>query len=123
MDHDIQYISFSLHRLLNYSMEDLLNESEKIQAYLEISEAKAAELLKSADRLEALTETLRELPTKLSYRVMIPFGPKAFAPGKLIHTNELTVHLGADIYAERFVCNFRFCRLFRKLGTFKAFRT
>ena len=30
----------------------------------------------------------------------VPFGPAAFIPGRLIHTNELTVLLGSDYYAE-----------------------
>ncbi len=31
----------------------------------------------------------------------MPFGAAAFFEGALVHTNELTCHLGADVYAER----------------------
>ena len=30
---------------------------------------------------------------------MVPFGPVAFFPGRLVHTNELTVLLGCSLYA------------------------
>ena len=33
--------------------------------------------------------------------VMAPFGPLAFYPARLVHTNELLVHLGGGVYAER----------------------
>lgn len=42
----------------------------------------------------ALRERLSTLPDKLSYNIMVPFGPFAFMPGKLVHTNEVTVLLG-----------------------------
>jgi unconventional prefoldin RPB5 interactor 1 len=31
----------------------------------------------------------------------VPFGKVAFFSGELVHTNELTVHIGASYYAER----------------------
>uniref|UniRef100_A0A8C6RWQ4 Protein NNX3 n=1 Tax=Nannospalax galili TaxID=1026970 RepID=A0A8C6RWQ4_NANGA len=48
----------------------------------------------------ALQERLRTLPDKLSYNVMVPFGPLAFMPGKLVHTNEVTVLLGDNWFAK-----------------------
>lgn len=48
----------------------------------------------------ALQERLRTLPDKLSYDVMVPFGPLAFMPGKLVHTNEVTVLLGDNWFAK-----------------------
>ena len=33
--------------------------------------------------------------------VQVPFGKMAFMPGRLIHTNEILVHLGDSYYAER----------------------
>ncbi|XP_073914228.1 unconventional prefoldin RPB5 interactor 1 isoform X2 [Castor canadensis] len=48
----------------------------------------------------ALQERLRTLPDKLSYNVMVPFGPFAFMPGKLVHTNEVTVLLGDNWFAK-----------------------
>ncbi|XP_038610120.1 unconventional prefoldin RPB5 interactor 1 isoform X1 [Tachyglossus aculeatus] len=49
---------------------------------------------------EALQERLSTLPDKLSYDVMVPFGPLAFMPGKLIHTNEITVLLGDNWFCK-----------------------
>ncbi|XP_016419206.1 unconventional prefoldin RPB5 interactor-like [Sinocyclocheilus rhinocerous] len=49
---------------------------------------------------ESLQDRLRTLPDKLSYDIMVPFGPLAFMPGKLVHTNELTVLLGDNWFAK-----------------------
>lgn len=49
---------------------------------------------------EALQERLSTLPDKLSYDIMVPFGPLAFMPGKLVHTNEVTVLLGDNWFAK-----------------------
>ncbi|XP_067245324.1 unconventional prefoldin RPB5 interactor 1 isoform X1 [Chanodichthys erythropterus] len=49
---------------------------------------------------DSLQDRLRTLPDKLSYDIMVPFGPLAFMPGKLVHTNELTVLLGDNWFAK-----------------------
>ncbi|KAE8608994.1 hypothetical protein XENTR_v10011687 [Xenopus tropicalis] len=49
---------------------------------------------------EALQERLGTLPDKLSYEIMVPFGPLAFMPGKLVKTNEVTVLLGDSWFAK-----------------------
>ncbi|XP_009697282.1 PREDICTED: unconventional prefoldin RPB5 interactor 1 [Cariama cristata] len=49
---------------------------------------------------EALQERLHTLPDKLSYDIMVPFGPLAFMPGKLVHTNEVTVLLGDNWFSK-----------------------
>uniref|UniRef100_A0A3B3ZBZ7 Uncharacterized protein n=1 Tax=Periophthalmus magnuspinnatus TaxID=409849 RepID=A0A3B3ZBZ7_9GOBI len=49
---------------------------------------------------EALNDRLKTLPDQLSYDVMVPFGPLAFMPGKLVHTNEVTVLLGDNWFAK-----------------------
>ena len=46
-------------------------------------------------------EKLRTLPDKTSYDIMVPMGKVAFMPGKLVHTNELLVLLGENMFAER----------------------
>ncbi|XP_012588628.1 PREDICTED: unconventional prefoldin RPB5 interactor 1 [Condylura cristata] len=48
----------------------------------------------------ALQERLSTLPDKLSYNIMVPLGPFAFMPGKLVHTNEVTVLLGDNWFAK-----------------------
>ncbi|KAJ8002917.1 hypothetical protein DPEC_G00163950 [Dallia pectoralis] len=49
---------------------------------------------------EALEDRLKTLPDKVSYDIMVPFGPLAFMPGKLVHTNEITVLLGDNWFAK-----------------------
>ncbi|ETE69418.1 Unconventional prefoldin RPB5 interactor, partial [Ophiophagus hannah] len=49
---------------------------------------------------EALQDRLNTLPDKLSYDIMVPFGPLAFMPGRLVHTNEVTVLLGDNWFAK-----------------------
>ncbi|XP_033929700.1 unconventional prefoldin RPB5 interactor 1-like isoform X2 [Melopsittacus undulatus] len=49
---------------------------------------------------EALQDQLHTLPNKLSYDIMVPFGPLAFMPGKLLHTNEVTVLLGDNWFSK-----------------------
>uniref|UniRef100_A0A8C5SEK1 Protein phosphatase 1 regulatory subunit 19 n=1 Tax=Laticauda laticaudata TaxID=8630 RepID=A0A8C5SEK1_LATLA len=49
---------------------------------------------------EALQDRLSTLPDKLSYDIMVPFGPLAFMPGRLVHTNEVTVLLGDNWFAK-----------------------
>lgn len=48
----------------------------------------------------ALKDRLETLPDQLSYDIMVPFGPLAFMPGKLVHTNEVTVLLGDNWFAK-----------------------
>ncbi|KAM5137982.1 unconventional prefoldin RPB5 interactor 1 [Mantella aurantiaca] len=49
---------------------------------------------------DALQERLGSLPDKLSYDIMVPFGPLAFMPGRLVQTNEVTVLLGDNWFAK-----------------------
>ncbi|CAB1313607.1 unnamed protein product [Coregonus sp. 'balchen'] len=49
---------------------------------------------------EALEDQLKTLPDEVSYDIMVPFGPLAFMPGKLVHTNEFTVLLGDNWFAK-----------------------
>uniref|UniRef100_A0A3P9KKD2 Protein phosphatase 1 regulatory subunit 19 n=1 Tax=Oryzias latipes TaxID=8090 RepID=A0A3P9KKD2_ORYLA len=49
---------------------------------------------------DALSDRLKTLPDRLSYDIMVPFGPLAFTPGKLVRTNEVTVLLGDNWFAK-----------------------
>uniref|UniRef100_A0A8D0GQA4 URI1 prefoldin like chaperone n=1 Tax=Sphenodon punctatus TaxID=8508 RepID=A0A8D0GQA4_SPHPU len=40
------------------------------------------------------------MPDKLSYDIMVPFGPLAFMPGRLVRTNEVTVLLGDNWFSK-----------------------
>ena len=55
---------------------------------------------KYADDYRALRERLATLPEQVSHRVTVPLGPLAFAPGRLVHTNELLVLLGDNWFAK-----------------------
>jgi hypothetical protein len=46
-----------------------------------------------------LLDTLRPLPLKTAHSIRVPLCPVAFAPGKLIHTNEMLVALGDGYFA------------------------
>ncbi|XP_067124541.1 unconventional prefoldin RPB5 interactor 1-like isoform X1 [Centruroides vittatus] len=50
---------------------------------------------------ENLKNRLETLADKISYDVMVPLGPLAFMPGKLVHTNEITVLLGDNWFVDR----------------------
>ncbi|CAG2222638.1 URI1 [Mytilus edulis] len=50
---------------------------------------------------KALKTRLKTLPDKVTHDVMVPFGPLAFMPGKLVHTNEILVLLGENWFVER----------------------
>eukprot|EP00698_Gefionella_okellyi_P011305 TRINITY_DN2976_c0_g2_i1.p1 TRINITY_DN2976_c0_g2~~TRINITY_DN2976_c0_g2_i1.p1 ORF type:complete len:419 (-),score=82.57 TRINITY_DN2976_c0_g2_i1:679-1866(-) len=57
-------------------------------------------LQKTKADYENLKARLASLPDKVSYPYRVPIGPLAFMPGKLIHTNEVMVFLGADYFVE-----------------------
>ncbi|KAJ1858066.1 hypothetical protein LPJ57_007067, partial [Coemansia sp. RSA 486] len=50
---------------------------------------------------QELQKTLQTLPDEPHYDALIPVGPLAFFPGQLIHTNEILVLLGENLFAER----------------------
>uniref|UniRef100_T1J296 Unconventional prefoldin RPB5 interactor n=1 Tax=Strigamia maritima TaxID=126957 RepID=T1J296_STRMM len=50
---------------------------------------------------ESLHERIRTLPDKTSHDMMVPLGPLALVPGKVVHTNEVFVLLGDNWFAER----------------------
>lgn len=76
-------------RLREEQEKVVTNCQEKIQHWKKVD-----------DDYTALQERLSTLPDKLSYDIMVPFGPFAFMPGKLVHTNEVTVLLGDNWFAK-----------------------
>ncbi|XP_036922315.1 unconventional prefoldin RPB5 interactor 1 isoform X2 [Sturnira hondurensis] len=75
----------------------LREEQEKV---VESCRESAQHWKKVDDDYCALQERLGTLPDKLSYNILVPFGPFAFMPGKLVHTNEVTVLLGDNWFAK-----------------------
>jgi prefoldin subunit 5 len=80
---------------------DLSFLSERVQRALAADEEVLGELRRFDDEYADLQRLVRDLPNKTSHEVMVPFTDVAFFPGRLIHTNELLVLLGGDLYAER----------------------
>ena len=80
---------------------DLSFLSERVQQALAADEEVLGELRRFDDDYADLQRLVRDLPNRTSHEVMVPFTDVAFFPGRLIHTNELLVLLGSDLYAER----------------------
>ncbi|XP_056862818.1 uncharacterized protein LOC130510435 isoform X1 [Raphanus sativus] len=53
------------------------------------------------DENDNLISLVKKLPDQLHHNIMVPFGKKAFFPGRLIHTNECLVFLGENYYTDR----------------------
>ncbi|KAE8296542.1 Unconventional prefoldin RPB5 interactor [Larimichthys crocea] len=75
----------------------LREEHEKV---VKDCESRVLHWKKVSGDYEALNERLQTLPDQLTYDIMVPFGPLAFMPGKLVHTNEVTALLGDNWFAK-----------------------
>ncbi|XP_040024775.2 unconventional prefoldin RPB5 interactor-like [Gasterosteus aculeatus] len=73
---------------------------EEHQKVVKDCESRILHWKKVSGDYEALTERLQTLPDQLSYDITVPFGPLAFMPGKLVHTNEVTALLGDNWFAK-----------------------
>ncbi|KAJ2796552.1 uri1, prefoldin-like chaperone, partial [Coemansia guatemalensis] len=73
--------------------------------YLEQSKLSLEGALRQYDEYKAeyneLQQTLLELPNEVEYDAMVPVGPLAFFPGKIIDTNEILVLLGDNWFVTR----------------------
>eukprot|EP00240_Pyramimonas_obovata_P015911 CAMPEP_0118929736 /NCGR_PEP_ID=MMETSP1169-20130426/6652_1 /TAXON_ID=36882 /ORGANISM="Pyramimonas obovata, Strain CCMP722" /LENGTH=292 /DNA_ID=CAMNT_0006871985 /DNA_START=283 /DNA_END=1158 /DNA_ORIENTATION=+ len=72
-----------------------------IKEVLQQEEKRLEQLQTFGKEYNQLADVLATLPGKTNHQVMVPFGSLAFMPGRLIHTNEILVHLGDSYYAER----------------------
>ncbi|KAJ2558093.1 hypothetical protein EV175_000967 [Coemansia sp. RSA 1933] len=50
---------------------------------------------------QSLQKTLAKFPEEIEYEAMVPVGPLAFFPGKIVHTNEILVLLGDNWFVDR----------------------
>ena len=75
--------------------------SDRVRQALSADEQVLAQLRRFDDEYADLQRVVRELPEKTSHDNHGAFTDVAFFPGRLIHTNELTILLGSDLYAER----------------------
>ncbi|CAI5481979.1 unnamed protein product [Closterium sp. Yama58-4] len=73
----------------------------RISRSLEEERGNADRLRRFQQENAELCTLVRSLPDKTSHAVMVPFGRAAFFPGRLVHTNDLTLLLGDGLYAER----------------------
>eukprot|EP00742_Colponemidia_sp_Colp-10_P003926 GILJ01004184.1.p1 GENE.GILJ01004184.1~~GILJ01004184.1.p1 ORF type:complete len:367 (-),score=70.17 GILJ01004184.1:83-1129(-) len=84
-----------------FDAEKLLIAEQRIKEGIDDTKATLATLERYKRDYEVVEKTLRDLPAKVSHTIMVPIGSLAFMPGKLIHTNEITVLLGDNWFAER----------------------
>ncbi|XP_064102806.1 unconventional prefoldin RPB5 interactor-like isoform X2 [Macrobrachium nipponense] len=91
---------YSVQSLQN-NLENLVQLQHEHRQRLELVEKEYNQLRKFKDDYLHLQKRLRTLPDKTSHEVMVPIGPLAFMPGRLIHTNEILVLLGDNWFAER----------------------
>ncbi|CAJ0575486.1 unnamed protein product, partial [Mesorhabditis spiculigera] len=56
---------------------------------------------KEAEEYEQLAKKVEDMPKKLTQEFMMPCGSVGYIPGRLVHTNELYVLLGENMFAER----------------------
>ncbi|KAK2189464.1 hypothetical protein NP493_106g06045 [Ridgeia piscesae] len=74
-------------------------KAEQLSAIKKTGE-RISQLEKYKNDYDNLKKQLKTLPEKVTHDVMVPFGKLAFMPGQLIHTNEITVLLGDNWFAE-----------------------
>lgn len=74
-------------------------KAEQLSA-IEKTGERISQLEKYKNDYDNLKKQLKTLPEKVTHDVMVPFGKLAFMPGRLIHTNEITVLLGDNWFAE-----------------------
>ncbi|KAI8050995.1 Prefoldin [Syncephalis plumigaleata] len=74
---------------------------EKLNDSLQEIQSKVQQWREYEADYEQLREGLERLPDETSHQIMVPVGPLAFFPGKLVKTNELMVLLGENWFVER----------------------
>lgn len=72
----------------------------------------------SISDLETVLTLLNDLPTQLKHDVMVPISPAGFLVGRIKHSNEVLVHLGAEYYIKR-TCSQAADIITRKIETLK----
>ncbi|KAF7456830.1 prefoldin like molecular chaperone [Cryptosporidium felis] len=78
-----------------------LSESSTIYRSKEALEAEISELKSMVSEFKEVQGVLGRLAEKVQHEIMVPLGPLAFAPGYIVNTNKVLMHLGGDLYAER----------------------
>ncbi|KAL8031186.1 hypothetical protein ABFX02_13G008300 [Erythranthe guttata] len=84
-----------------YPAEETQKASRRVQDAIAEREQQLNQLKAFIDDNTSIMNLVQKLPDETHHNIMVPFGNAAFFPGRLIHTNELTVLLGEGYYAER----------------------
>ncbi|EYU42818.1 hypothetical protein ABFS82_13G008100 [Erythranthe guttata] len=84
-----------------YPAEETQKASRRVQDAIAEREQQLNQLKAFIDDNTSIMNLVQKLPDETHHNIMVPFGKAAFFPGRLIHTNELTVLLGEGYYAER----------------------
>ena len=73
----------------------------RLDAQLEQARKNSEALEERSQEYRELRGLLKELPSKVSHEIMVPFGPLASFPGQLVHTNEVLTQLSSEYFALR----------------------
>ncbi|KAG9138433.1 hypothetical protein Leryth_012720 [Lithospermum erythrorhizon] len=84
-----------------FPVEEAQKASQRVHHTLTQTQTQLDTLHNFISDNSSLIDLVKRLPHDLHHSIMVPFGPAAFFPGKIIHTNELMVLLGEGYYAER----------------------
>ncbi|CAH8313450.1 unnamed protein product [Eruca vesicaria subsp. sativa] len=84
-----------------FSEEEARKAASYVEERIREKREEMNRLQQFVDENDNLISLVKKLPEKLHHNVMVPFGKKAFFPGRLIHTNECLVFLGENYYTDR----------------------
>jgi len=73
----------------------------RIDAQLERARSNSAKLDERERNYKELVGLLCDLPNKVAHPIMVPFGPLAFFPGRIEHTNEVLTQLSSEFFVLR----------------------
>ncbi|CAG0914923.1 unnamed protein product [Notodromas monacha] len=100
--------AYSPHACLSVRGTRMISPGQGFSSLVNAQSRDISTLSEQIDELDAIVakydtvvKTLETVDEKVNHDVMIPLGKFALIPGKLIHTNEVYVHLGADMFALR----------------------
>ncbi|KAI9593589.1 Prefoldin [Syncephalis fuscata] len=74
---------------------------EKLNKSLIEAQSSVQQWREHHNEYQQLRDGLQKLPEETAHQVMVPVGPLAFFPGKIVKTNELLVLLGENWFIER----------------------
>ena len=79
----------------------MASQAASIESQVQDHEARLSKLHAYRQEYTDLHATLSAVPDRASRDMLVPLGAVAFMPGRLVHTNEVTVLLGDNYFVER----------------------